>query len=88
MDVLYWVRGLSKKFKPFVTNRVGEIQSLSNPEHWRHVPTKQNPADLFTKGLSVSALIEEERWWKGPAFLVHEETQWPEKKIEVKEEPW
>ena len=87
VDVLYWVRSRSRKFKPFVANRVGEIQSLSNPEQWRHVPTKQNPADLLTRGLSVSALIEEERWWKGPAFLVQEETQWPEKKIEAKEEP-
>ena len=87
MDVLYWVRGRSKKFKPFVANRVGKIQSLSNPEQWRHVPTKQSPADLLTRGLSVSAFIEEERWWKGRAFLVQEETQWPEKKIEVKEEP-
>ena len=53
---------------------------------WRHVPTKQNPADLLTRGPNVSALIEEERWWKGPAFLVQEETGRPEKGIEAKEE--
>ena len=68
LDILYWVRGLSRKFKPFVVNRVGEIQSLTNPEQWRHVATKQNPADLLTRGLSVSALIEEEKWLKGPTF--------------------
>ncbi|XP_068760347.1 uncharacterized protein [Montipora capricornis] len=27
MDVLYWVRGRSRKFKPFVANRTGEIQA-------------------------------------------------------------
>ena len=62
--LLYWVRGRNTKFKPFVANRVGEIQSLTNPEQWRHVPTKQNLADLVTRGLSVSALIEEDRCGK------------------------
>ena len=86
VDVLYWIRGCSRKFKPFVANRVGEIQSLTDPEQWRHVPTKQNPADLLTRGLSVSTLIDEESWWKGPAFLMQEETGWPEKKIGIKKE--
>ena len=56
VNVLYWIRGCSRKFKPFVVNCVGEIQSLTNPEQWRHVPTKQNPADQLTRGLSVSTL--------------------------------
>ena len=86
-DVLYWIRGRSRKFKPFVANRVGEIQSLTDPEQWRHVPTKQNPADLLTRGLSVSALTEAETWWKGPVFLVQEETEWPEKKLKFRVEP-
>ena len=30
MDVLYWVRGRSREFKPFVENRIGEIQALTN----------------------------------------------------------
>lgn len=47
MDVLYWIRGQSRRFKPFVANREGEIQTLTNPEQWKHVPTKQNPADLL-----------------------------------------
>ena len=85
VDVLYWIRGCSQKFKPFVANRVGEIQS-TDPEQWRHVPIKQNPADLLTRGLSVSTLIDEESWWKGPAFLMQEETGWPEKKIGIKRE--
>ena len=84
MDVLYWIRGQSRKFKHFVGNRVGKIQFLTNPEQWRHVLTNQNPADLLTRALSVSALTEEERWWKGPAFLVQEEAEWSEKKIEAK----
>ena len=80
MDVLYSIHGCSRKFKPFVAKRVGEIQSLTDPEQWRHV----HPAHLLTRGLSVSTLIDEESWWKGPAFLMQEETGWPEKKIGIK----
>ena len=86
VDVLYWIRSCSRKFKPYVAKRVGEIQSLTDPEQWRHVPTKQNSADLLTRGLSVSTLIDEESWWKGPAFLMQEEIEWPEKKIGTKRE--
>ena len=50
------------------------------------MPTKQNPPDLLTRGLSVSTLIDEESWWKGPAFLMQEKTGWPEKKIGIKKE--
>ena len=38
MNVLWWIRGRSRIFKPFVANRVGEIQSLTNPKQWRFVP--------------------------------------------------
>ena len=27
IDVLWWIRGRGKEFRPFVANRVGEIQS-------------------------------------------------------------
>ena len=40
MNVLWWIRGRSRIFKPFVANRVGEIQSLTNPKQWHFVPTK------------------------------------------------
>ena len=84
MDVLYWIRGQSRKFKPFVANHVGQIQASTNPEQWRYVPTKLNPSDLLTKGLSVSALAEEDKWWSGPAFLKQDLSEWPANKIEIK----
>ena len=34
MNVLWWIKGGSRRFKPFVANRVGEIQSLTNPKQW------------------------------------------------------
>ena len=84
-DVLYWIWGQSRKFKPFVANRVGEIQASTNPEQWRYVPTKLNPSDLLTRGLRVSFLAEEDKWWSGPAFLKQDPIkEWPENKIETK----
>ena len=48
MNVLWWVRNHSRKFKPFLANRISEIQRLSAPGKWNHVKTKKNPADLLS----------------------------------------
>ena len=63
MNVIF-VKLNEVNLRRIVLRRVGVFQSLTNPEQWRHVPTKQNPADLLTRGLSVSALIEEDRCGK------------------------
>ena len=67
--VLYWIRGYSKKLKPFVANRVSEIQVNTNPDQWRHVPTKMNPADYVTRGVRLSDLAKLTIWWEGPDYL-------------------
>ena len=46
MNVLYWIRGKGKQYLPFVANRIGEIQSQSNPDQWQYVETEENPADV------------------------------------------
>ena len=62
MNVLWWIRGRSRSFKPFVANRVGEIQTATDPKQWRHVPTNKNLADLITRGLKLSELTKNENW--------------------------
>ena len=47
---------LQKIFKPFVANRIGEIQLFTSPNQWRYVPTEFNPADYLTRGLKVLEL--------------------------------
>ena len=81
MNVLWWIRGRSRKFKAFVANRVGEIQSVTNPEQWRYVPTEMNPEDHVTRGLTALELAQNDTWWKGPDFLRNSEAEWPEKRI-------
>ena len=80
-SVLWWIRGHGKIFKPFVANRIGEIQSSTNPDQWRYVPTESNPADYLTRGLKVSELVERKSWWEGPTYLQDIEERWPKRKM-------
>ena len=79
-NALWWIRGRSRQFKPFVANRVGEIQTYTNPDQWRHVPTALNPADFLSRGMKATELIENSKWWSGPDFLGDSEKTWPTNK--------
>lgn len=80
-DVIYWIRGQSKNFKPFVANRVSEIQDDTLPGQWLHVPGKFNPADHLTRGLGAEAIMRDSNWSHGPEFLTQEAVDWPVQKI-------
>ena len=82
IDVLWWIRGRGKEFRPFIANRVVEIQNNSDPSQWQHVSTHENPADLCTRGTSPSQLAENALWWEGPAWIKKEEVQWPRMKFD------
>lgn len=69
MIVLHWIRSTAQRWKPFVANRVTEIQGLTDPESWSHCCGKVNPADLPTRGQSVETLIQSQLWWSGPTPL-------------------
>ena len=81
MNVICWIQGQSRDYKPFVANRVGELHEYSSPNQWRHVSTKENPADRATRGTSVSELASDELWWSGPQFLQNTEDKWPKRKL-------
>jgi len=83
LDVLYWLRGHSCQFKPFVSNRVGLIQSTTNPVQWRYTPTKSNPADKLSRGLTADKLVDDRNWWEGPDYLSQSEEQWPAMNLPV-----
>ena len=42
--VLAWIQCTSRQYKQFVSSRVGEIQSISDPKQWRHIPGEANVA--------------------------------------------
>ena len=47
------------------------------------MPTNENPADLTTRGMRVSDLAKEKKWWSGPDFLQKEELDWPVSQIDT-----
>lgn len=49
MNVLGWIRNQSRKFQPFVANRVGELQSYSNPQQWRPCSIRGKPCGFDRK---------------------------------------
>lgn len=53
--VLAWIKTSPNLLKTFTANRVSEIQSLTQDFEWKHVPSKENPADIV--------------WWNGPTSL-------------------
>ena len=54
--VLHWIRREPNKWKQFVSNRVIEIQVLTDPANWRHCPGTSNPADVLTRGLKANEM--------------------------------
>ena len=69
MITIHWIKSTAKQWKPFVANRVAEIQSLTLPENWRHCKGKENPADHGTRGLNSETLAVDKLWWNGPSWL-------------------
>ena len=83
--VLNWIK-TKKPLSVFVCNGLTEITSEKNVEFW-YIHTKENPADLPSRGLSSSDLKENSLWWKGPQWLKHDQTSrptWNMPKIEKK----
>ncbi|XP_037049617.1 uncharacterized protein LOC119083910 [Bradysia coprophila] len=77
--VLSWVLS-DGTYRTFVANRVAEIKRKTQPENWRYINTKSNPADLVSRGMTPEKLLESKLWWEGPQFLNQEKEDWPEMK--------
>ena len=73
--VLGYISNEARRFHVFVANRVQRIRDFSSPEQWYHVSTTHNPADLASRGMSATEMIDKGLWWKGPDFLQDEEIQ-------------
>ncbi|UYV61690.1 hypothetical protein LAZ67_1005924 [Cordylochernes scorpioides] len=66
--VLSWLASEHNRWKPYVSNRVKNIQELL-PCRWMHVKGEDNPADLESRGISLDQLLDLELWWHGPPWL-------------------
>ena len=76
---LHWIRKPGD-YKQFVSNRVRKIQERGQST-WRHVGTKDNPADLESRGGSLGG--NQGSWWQGPNWLETQE-YWPNDIVQTK----
>uniref|UniRef100_A0A8R1IJI6 Integrase catalytic domain-containing protein n=1 Tax=Caenorhabditis japonica TaxID=281687 RepID=A0A8R1IJI6_CAEJA len=81
--VLYWIIH-KKPVDKWVSNRIITITATLNKlaeknlnPKFRYVPTGINPADIATRGATLSELKINSLWQNGPSFLVENETKWP-----------
>ncbi|KAF8790841.1 hypothetical protein HNY73_005801 [Argiope bruennichi] len=58
---LYWIKGSSRKWNSFAQNHVNKIQELTNQDSWYYCPTKTNPVDLLTFGVTVASLMNSDK---------------------------
>ncbi len=78
LNVLFWLRNENRRLQTFVDNKVRQIRSKTNIDQWKWVPTKQNPADLPTRGAGPGELARHELWWHGPSYLRLPPQDWPQ----------
>ena len=71
--VLQWISS-KKKLPVFIENRVSEIRK--HDVIFRYVNTKENPADIATRGCDVANLDEHSLWWHGPEWLLRPVDEW------------
>ncbi|KAL0830137.1 hypothetical protein ABMA28_003594 [Loxostege sticticalis] len=71
--VLAWLNKEATKLLPYVANRVNVIRQNTNRWRWLYVNTKENPADLISRGVQPSELRGNSLWWHGPQFLQNSE---------------
>ncbi|XP_064631688.1 uncharacterized protein LOC135489978 [Lineus longissimus] len=72
---LYWLKS-EKKLTPFVMNRVNFIREKSDSNKWYHVATKENSADILSRGATYEEL-QSSTWETGPVWLKQDKCEWP-----------
>lgn len=75
--VLQWLKRSPHTLKVFEANRVSEIQSLGDKIEWRHVRTKDNPADCLSRGQLPFEFLNNQMWFEGPTWLSQDQENWP-----------
>ena len=72
--VLAWIKMPPKRFKPFVSVRVPEIQETLYTQAFKYIRSDVNPADVLKRGVPPG---EVKTWMEGPPFLKPPEEEWP-----------
>ena len=73
--LLNWVK-TNKPLSIFVKNHIDEIKSEPDIV-FKYTSTNDNPADIPTRGESVTELKLRILWWKGPEWITSDAENWP-----------
>lgn len=83
---LSWIANYPSNLKVFVANRVASIQRNSEIERWQHISSKDNPADIASRGIKPCDLLKNDLWWHGPTNLSDKMLQSNVKVIKLSDE--
>ncbi|XP_033212409.1 uncharacterized protein LOC117170003 [Belonocnema kinseyi] len=78
---LHWIQTSPHILKTFVSNRVAQIQELTQPYKWKHVPTHDNLADFSSRGQLPKDFLINNIWQHGPHWLSQDNGFWSEMSI-------
>ena len=67
--VLGYIQNEARRFHVYVGNRVQAIKAKTLPESWRHVKSKDNPANIASRSATPRELLNTPSWLNGPDFL-------------------
>ena len=65
---LGWIKS-NQTLEVYVQNRVNEIRQNLPDAKFHYVPTKENPADMLSRGMKVINIKSNRLWWHGPHWL-------------------
>jgi len=73
---LAWINHQLTKLQTFVANRVATIQRTARCSMVA-CRSKDNPADVISRGVTPWNLKNSSLWWKGPSWLTKDRQTWP-----------
>lgn len=75
--VLSWLNKHLSNWKTFIPNRVSEIMTHLDNDQWAHVQSRDNPADIASRGIKPVDLANYELWLQGPHWLQSHSVSYP-----------
>ena len=80
---LHWISSVRAVLKPFVRNRVIEVNRLSPAALWRYVESTDMIADVGTrKGLKISDVAQDSTWINGLSWMSGPSEDFPVRTVE------
>ncbi|VDI63376.1 Hypothetical predicted protein [Mytilus galloprovincialis] len=78
MSVLRYIANSKTRFHTFVANRLAVIHEATKVNQWHYVGTKENPADLASRGATIEQFNRNPQWLRGPDFLWDKDIKFPQ----------